>query len=119
MSMGIVKLHQVFIQYQNLLVSRWGANAVRMDGPPPEVDKLGAAQIDHLLWMCEQADIFLGQAITLSEAGDKEASKSKIEKAYRWLGFIQGSFWILNIRTVDEMKNDSMPEGEVFDRSKI
>lgn len=118
MGMGIVKLHQVFLTYQNLLKDR-GARPIRMEGPEPEEHHLYSAQIDHLFWMCEQGDIFLGEAITRGEAGDKPGSQSKIEKAFRWLGFVQGSFWLLKIRSVDQMKRDNMADEETFDRSKI
>jgi hypothetical protein len=51
----------------------------------------------HLAWMC-------GTTV-------QHADNGHIEKAMRWLGFIQGAFWVLGIRTIDEMRDDNtMPE---------
>lgn len=51
---------------------------------------------DHLFWMCEQAGVFL--------------EANQIEKAMRWLGFIQGAMWYADIRSVEEMRQDNKPE---------
>lgn len=54
---------------------------------------LGTSQkrvMQHLLWLCLQ----LAENTLLSEA-----------KAMRWLGFVQGAFWILGRRTISEMKD--------------
>lgn len=47
---------------------------------------------NHLYWMCEQVPVFLQQG--------------EVDKANRWLGFIQGSLWIMGYRTIDQMRND-------------
>lgn len=39
----------------------------------------------------------------------------RIEKAFRWLGFIQGVLWTEGIYTIDELKKHNMPEGAEFD----
>jgi hypothetical protein len=36
----------------------------------------------------------------------------RIEKAMRWLGFIQGALWSHNIYTIEEMKNHNKPIGK-------
>lgn len=63
------------------------------------VDPLG--QMSHVAWMC-------GEAIRFVEAG-------RIEKAHRWLGFIQGALWALGVTTVEAAKRANMPEGATFD----
>jgi hypothetical protein len=50
-------------------------------------------QLNHLLWMCHEASTFM--------------KDGRSEKAMRWLGFIQGAFWALGVRSVDEMKKDN------------
>lgn len=51
----------------------------------------------HLSWMT-------GETIRFTE-------ELEIEKAMRWLGFIQGAFWVLGYRTIAEMREDNrMPE---------
>jgi hypothetical protein len=34
-------------------------------------------------------------------------SQNKLEKAFRWLGFIQGVLWFEGLYTLDELKNDN------------
>ncbi len=54
-------------------------------------------QLNHLRFMCDQ---------TIVEA-QTATSPPEIEKAMRWLGFIQGAFFSLGIRTIDEMREDN------------
>lgn len=49
----------------------------------------------HLVWMCDQAIDFVAEG--------------RIEKAMRWLGFIQGVFWVLSLKTLNELRDDSKP----------
>lgn len=55
-----------------------------------------AAQVGHLLWMCQTIPLFL--------------QEGRREKAMRWLGFLQGVCWVERIRTIEELKRDNMPE---------
>lgn len=50
----------------------------------------------HVAWMCQEAQTFVDQ--------------KRIEKAMRWLGFVQGYLWARSMRTLDELKTDSMPD---------
>jgi hypothetical protein len=45
----------------------------------------------HLLHVAGRIEEFINQ-------GD-------IEKAMRWLGFLQGSLWVLGIQTIDQMRD--------------
>jgi len=47
----------------------------------------------HTMWMCEQGIQFV--------------SHGQVEKAMRWLGFIQGVFFSAGIYTIDELRNHS------------
>ena len=61
---------------------------------------LGALrQNQHLKFMCEEAQRFVDQG--------------RIEKAMRWLGFIQGWFWKSGIFSLDDLKNHSRPDDHV------
>lgn len=53
---------------------------------------LDALAFSHALWMCEQTKIF---------------AATDMEKACRWLGFIQGVLWMGGLRTIDEMRDDN------------
>jgi hypothetical protein len=63
------------------------------------------ARLKHLYWMC-------GQALEL-------ANHDLLEKAMRWLGFIQGSLWCLGIRSIEDMKKDNMPKDEEFNGKRV
>ena len=51
--------------------------------------------LPHLLWMCEETISFLEQ--------------DRVDKAFHWLGFIQGTMWASGMRTIEDMKRDNMP----------
>ncbi len=47
----------------------------------------------HTMWMCEQVHGFVGLG--------------QLEKADRWLGFIQDVLWSYDIQSVDQMREDN------------
>jgi hypothetical protein len=53
---------------------------------------------EHLLFMCQEAP--------------KLVDEGEVEKAMRWLGFLQGVFWSDTEFTLDELKNHSRPDKE-------
>lgn len=57
---------------------------------------------EHLRWMCYET-------INLAQAG-------RTEKAFRWLGFVQGVLWVWKFYTLDELKVHSMPDWSSFRR---
>lgn len=59
----------------------------------------------HLRWMCQK----IGEIVRDDE----------IEKAMRWLGFLQGALWVLSFRTIEQMKHDNMPPDEKFDADRV
>lgn len=63
------------------------------------------ARLNHLTWMCMQVSDFV----------DGE----RIEKAMRWLGFLQGAMWALGVRTIEESKRDNMPPAETFEKDRV
>ena len=54
-------------------------------------------RLEHLAWMCVETQKFV--------------EENRLEKAFRWLGFIQGSIWAMGLGTIEEMKQDNMSEG--------
>lgn len=60
---------------------------------------------EHLAWMLDQAMVFYAEG--------------RIQKANRWLGFVQGSMHADGYATVEQLKRANMFEGEVFDPSKV
>lgn len=59
--------------------------------------KTREGRLNHLRWMCD---------MTLVEAQSAH-DHIELQKAMRWLGFIQGAFFSLEIRTIDEMRDDN------------
>jgi len=77
-----------------------------LDGTPPE--QLDAEDyknsiefvsedraIQHFAWMCDEAT--------------KLVQQGRMEKAMRWLGFINGGVWMCGLLTLDEVKQLSAP----------
>lgn len=60
-------------------------------------------KLSHLRWMC---DHIVGLVRT-DQPFDTDTSISNREKAMRWLGFVQGAMSVLDIRTIDEMRDDN------------
>jgi hypothetical protein len=52
-------------------------------------------RVSHCKFMCDEAW--------------KLADEGRVEKAMRWLGFLQGVFWDDGTYTLDELKNHSKP----------
>lgn len=52
--------------------------------------------LSHVLWMCDETEGFV-------KAG-------RMEKAFRWLGFIQGVLWMTGVASIDESKHQNMPD---------
>lgn len=46
------------------------------------------------------------------------AQAGRIEKAFRWLGFVQGVLWCEGIYSIDQMKEHNRPQGEE-DNAKV
>lgn len=58
---------------------------VRLDDAVPRA-------LGHTRWMCHEVEGFLD---------------SNLEKANRWLGFIQGVLWFSGYATIDQLKDDN------------
>lgn len=52
-------------------------------------------QLEHAQYMLEQTSQF--------------AAEGRVEKAFRWLGFIQGILWCNEVYSIDEMKEHNRP----------
>ena len=61
----------------------------------PQRESEGGNRLQHVCWMCHMAEHHL--------------EEGKIEKANRWLGFIQGVLWCEGFFTIDEMRAHNSP----------
>lgn len=95
--MNATKVTQVLRGYEMDLRDR-GASSVRLDTTENQllITDLTSGQIlNHLCWLCENGAV-------LAEAG-------KLDKAFRWLGFIQGALWAYGFHSIHCLKKDNMP----------
>jgi len=56
-------------------------------------DRDNPGSLTHISWMLYQ----ITQLV----------NNNQIEKANRWLGFVQGALWALDVCTIDEMREDN------------
>ena len=98
------KVLEVLKKYEALL-REYGYFAERCDAFESEASAESMGR--HALWMCGEATRFLLESTEPQEGPGKPP---RTEKAMRWLGFIQGCLFCLGERTIDEMKQDNMPD---------
>ncbi len=86
-----------------LITKRTGYSvAVRMD--PEQVTQLAepfsefGQAMNHLLFCCEE--------------GPRMVKDGRMEKAFRWLGFVQGGIWAAGLAPLETLKKMNMPEPE-------
>lgn len=69
-------------------------------------------RLAHCRWMCGRIRAMLTQEVIL----DRD-----VEKAMRWLGFVQGVLWAEGVLTIDQMRDHNREIGNVpgvtFDES--
>ena len=104
------QLQGVLTKYDDLLANTYPSIPAQrhQDGPFTDV----AGQLAHARWMCHEALGFMALHVRESRrdpAVGLVVSK-QVEKAMRWLGFIQGVFWATGFRAIDEMKDDNRSE---------
>lgn len=82
------KIREVLEIYRKLLDKY---NVSRKPSPHDVFPLTDKELIDHLYYMLDQIDSFLRQ-------GHRD-------KAFRWLGFMQGCLWCLRFYTLEDLKN--------------
>jgi hypothetical protein len=99
-AMTTEKLKSVLQQYYRMLAddSPLPITAKRLDDEQSRkrAGNIGPVRgMSHIMWMCVEAQKFVDEG--------------RIEKAMRWLGFIQGVLWMSQARTLEQLKDDSRP----------
>lgn len=88
--MTVSHLKEVFSLYLN----KWSKHYPPQKQDTAELDPRNKEKVlSHTMWMCEQGIDF--------------ANTGHVEKAMRWLGFIQGMFFYTGHYTIDEMRAHS------------
>lgn len=94
------KLKSVFANYKGHLDNRHPlVSVLSMEDGWTVVSSSGlgeATRIAHYKYMCDKAVEFVDEG--------------RIEKAMRWLGFLQGALWKEGHFTLDQLKRHSMPD---------
>lgn len=88
------KILSVTKLYREFLIAKFACKPVKWRGVGyvgeiESPDDVALDVFDNSLWMCNQIDTFV--------------LEGRREKAFRWLGFLQGVFWMLGIYTIDQM----------------
>ncbi len=83
----VLTLYEDTIMGMGISAERWQASE-----PRPQYEK----RMAHLRWMCGEAMIFV--------------CAGRTEKAFRWLGFIQGVLWAAGRFTIEELANHGRPD---------
>jgi hypothetical protein len=97
------KLKSVLQQYYRMLAddSPLPISAKRLDDEQfrKRAGNIGPVRgMSHTMWMCVEAQKFVDEG--------------RVEKAMRWLGFIQGVLWMSQARTLAQLKDDSRPDSK-------
>ncbi len=79
----------------------------------------------HLLWMCGEikstiADVKVLKTSLVESMGTvgpiqmelQDEVVGKIEKAMRWLGFMQGTLWLAGAKSIETMREDNRGPGD-------
>lgn len=72
-------------------------HVIRERYPYTKAQRGGVEYAAHLLWMCEEGPTY---------------AANRREKAMRWLGFVQGAMWILDLATIEQLKAMNRPDEE-------
>ena len=70
-------------------------NVPKRQFPHNELPKSDNGFLAHCHGMLDDMEVFI--------------QEGRMEKVFRWLGFIQGCLWRIGVYTVEEMKNHNRP----------
>jgi hypothetical protein len=93
--MDAAKIHKVIESYRVYFVTK-GTKPV--DFPHDRLVSGFDASLEHCYSMLSKIDQFVVEG--------------RLEKAFRWLGFIQGCFWSIGLCSLDELKEHNRPDTE-------
>jgi len=83
--MEIEQILSVAKKYDNALLNMGVSEIIR--------ENENTESLSHIRWMLNEIP--------------NQLKENKIEKANRWLGFIQGVLWVRKISTIHELKDDN------------
>jgi hypothetical protein len=90
--------YRIFLEHHPTLSVMRASEQLSQAQAGLHVGMLGrAAVVAHLKFMCEEAA--------------RHVDAGRVDKAMRWLGFLQGVLWKSDLCTLDDLKNHSRPDG--------
>jgi hypothetical protein len=99
-----------------LYLAQWGKHYPAKRQDTTNLDPRNKeAVLSHTMWMCEQGLDFVkdvpkhaaSEYVLAARLKDEATERSNVEKAMRWLGFIQGMLFYTGHYTIDEMRAHS------------
>lgn len=96
--MDISHIVAVADHYASMLVTRAGWVVEDCDADTPR------GRLAHCRWMCGRIRAMLTQEVVL---------EADVQKANRWLGFVQGVLWSEGVLTIAEMRDHNREVGNV------
>lgn len=108
------KVTQVCTDYRADIDYRWRNHCTYSDGPA--YMPLVAARLPDIAGMLDARTLnkheILKHLAFIAEETPKLYAAGKIEKAMRWLGWLQGVYWALGYEPLDVAKKRNMPDDE-------
>ena len=98
------KLRSAFLACERIIAQAAEKEGITMAIRDPEASS-PTRRLSHLLW--------------LSRDGLQLIEDNRREKAMRWLGFLQGALWGLEMATVDELKSMNRPDDSEHDKDRV
>ncbi len=80
-----------------------------LDRRHPQIRSLEFPE-NQRIYFSESAELVIGHVRSMIPRIREFVEQGRIEKAFRWLGFVQCAFWGLGIFTLNELKNHNRPD---------
>ena len=76
----------------------------------PENEEMELAYGGESYFNFETEEALVAHLLYMFDEMEKMLIAGKMEKFFRWLGFVQGACWVLGYQSLEEMKNLNRPD---------
>lgn len=90
------RVRRVLEYYRYVLVQK---GATGKNYPHSDLISTEQAALDHCLNMIDKVLVFI--------------QEDRMDKVFRWLGFLQGVLWMQGVFTLEDVKNHNWKEGKI------
>ncbi|MDP3785070.1 MAG: hypothetical protein Q8R12_03275 [bacterium] len=91
----VLGIYRESFKENNVKPVEWKENLAEEDAMYLSEDHQKQKRLSHLCWMLDEIESFL--------------KDGRRDKAFRWLGFIQGVLWNLEFCSLEDLKNHNRP----------